>query len=296
MILESILAWLYWDPPRVVFFVPFIHHPVVWYGVLFASGFILSYLLLIKLFRQKIRSLPLASNQTAESINELSRQLVDQLTWYVVIGTIIGARLGHVFFYDWEFYSVHPLEIFKVWEGGLASHGGTVGVFIAMVIYYRTIIRKALPEITFLGLLDLFCVPVPLASCFIRLGNFMNQEIIGPPTTVPWAVIFGHPFEAAEAVPRHPTQLYEALAYLFTFAILCYLWNKKRDLLPPGTIVGWMFLLIFGSRFFIEFVKLPQELYPQATAWLQTGQYLSLPFILAGLLLVLPRKKLSRLV
>lgn len=209
--------------------------------------------------------------------------LVDRLTWLFVAGTIIGARLGHVLFYDWTFYRNHPGEIVKVWEGGLASHGAGVGIFLALYIYQR-MIRKQFPEMGFVTLLDMIAVPAAFGGCCIRIGNFFNQEIIGIPTTVPWAVVFGDPVDGSSKVPRHPTQLYEAISYLFIFIILAFLWKRFGEKLRTGMMSGLFFILVFTSRFLIEFLKVPQS-NMMDESFLQTGQYLSIPFILGGVLL-----------
>ncbi len=363
------LAWLHWDPPRFVFTLPFVHHPVAWYGVCFAFGFILGFLIILPMIRQKlaqsekiqkrdIASWPLIaqslrqvngkkehplfviyqklSQKTRENLDtlkikqeptdqtkaeilkavnssylafgrekleklfgkglntlkELSIFLTDRLTWFVVIGTVVGARLGHVFFYEWPRYQQNPLEIFKIWEGGLASHGGTIGVMIALFLYQRSI-RENFPEFNFLSLLDILSVPTAMTAVWIRLGNFMNQEIVGPVTTVPWAVVFAHPLEGEGGLPRHPTQLYEAMCYLFTFALLYTLWKKKQDQLKPGVLVGLFMILVFGSRFLVEFVKVSHGLMIDESVLL-TGQYLSLPFIALGVFFLLYGKKLVK--
>lgn len=226
------------------------------------------------------------------TLKELTLFLGDRLTWFVVIGTIIGARLGHVFFYDWPRYQHNPIEVFKVWEGGLASHGGTIGVILALFLYQRSI-KFSFPEFTFLSLLDILCVPTAMTAVWIRIGNFMNQEIVGPVTSVPWAIVFGSPMEGPGGFPRHPTQLYEALAYLVIFCILYTLWRKKRDILPSGTLFGLFMVLVFGSRFLIEFVKTPTSLMMDESLLL-TGQYLSIPFIAIGALLLFRSQRLMK--
>ncbi|MEM1283411.1 MAG: prolipoprotein diacylglyceryl transferase [Chlamydiota bacterium] len=216
--------------------------------------------------------------------------LTDRLTWFVILGTLIGARLGHVLFYDTARYQKNPIEILKIWEGGLASHGGAIGIIISLVIYIF-FIRKRFPEIRFLILLDHIVVPTSLAAVFIRLGNFFNQEIIGTETDVPWAVVFGHPYDGSGVFPRHPVQLYEAACYLITFFVLSYLWIRKREVLKTGYLTGLFFVMIFLSRFFVEFYKVSQGGIVDDT-FLQTGQLLSVPFILAGFWLMF-RPKLS---
>lgn len=266
--LSACLSWIIWDPKRVVFIVPFIERPVVWYGVLFALGFILGYFIFIPIVTRRLDS------------RQSAIKYVDKMIWPVIAGTIIGARLGHVFFYDWPRYQENLWDIFKVWEGGLASHGGVVGVFLALV-FYRYVMRKSYPQYNMVTLLDDIVIPTALVACFIRLGNFFNQEILGIPSIVPWAVIFAHPLDGGPIVPRHPVQLYEAFIYFLTFILLLSLWKIKGKKLHPGLISGLFFMSVFGFRFFLDFLKMPQS-YMMDESFLQTGQYLSIPIFLAG--------------
>lgn len=281
MINPDIIAWLYWNPERVVFTIPIIDRPIVWYGLWFVLGFAVGYAIVLPMFKRKLQQ----TRTLSKPLNDLALYLVDRLTWFVVAGTIIGARLGHVFFYDWPRYQHHLGDIFKVWEGGLASHGGAVGVLLALFLYQR-MIRKNFPEFTYIALLDILVVPTAFVACCIRIGNFFNQEILGTPTTVPWAVIFGNPADGSPLEPRHPVQLYEAGVYLFTFFLLGYLWKYKSEKLRPGMLSGLFFILVFVSRFFLEFLKAPQSLMIDES-FMQTGQYLSIPCIIFGIWLVL---------
>jgi phosphatidylglycerol---prolipoprotein diacylglyceryl transferase len=288
------LAWLYWNPPREAFRVPWIDRPVMWYGVCFVLGFIIGYLLFIPILKRKLisiesKKLEACFAKSFENLHDLSIYLTDRLTWFIVFGMIIGARLGHVFFYDWPHYQHDIVGIVKVWEGGLASHGGTIGTLIAIYVYQKTLLNQ-LPEITFLSLIDILTIPSAFIAFCIRIGNFFNQEILGTVTTVPWAIIFGQPADGTVPIPRHPTQLYEALSYLGIFALLYFLWKTRGETLKPGTLSGLIFLLIFGMRFFIEFLKMPQSMLIDES-YLQMGQYLSLPFIALGFyLLFLPQR------
>lgn len=281
----SILAWLYWNPDRVAFTIPFINHPIVWYGIWFVAGLIGGYFLLIPMFQQRLEA------TRGEPGRAFALPLLDRLTWFVIAGVIIGARLGHVFFYEWSRYEDHLLDIFKVWNGGLASHGGVAGLLIAL-FFYQLSIRKKFPEFTFIALLDMLAVPSPFTSFCIRIGNFFNQEILGTPTTVPWAIIFGDAADGSAPQPLHPAQLYEALAYLLTFIFLYTLWRIKGLSLRPGVLIGLMFICIFGSRFFIEFVKAHQSTVIDES-FLQMGQYLSLPFVIAGIFLCFYNKLIT---
>lgn len=268
---------LYWDPNPVAFHIPYFDLPVFIYGICFVLGFYLGYQILLRLMRATLKS------------NERAQECVDRLTWYVVIGTIVGARLGHVFFYDWERYKQHPWQILNTREGGLASHGGTVGVLLALAFFYFTYLKRK-TQVTFLELLDRMAIPTAVTATFIRIGNFFNQEIIGVPTNLPWAVTFGHPADGEAPVPRHPAQLYEAVLYFATFLILYFLWKRTSIKERPGATIGLFFILVFGGRFLIEFIKVVQEsIFDQQL--LQAGQWLSIPFILGGLGLLLWSKK-----
>jgi len=283
----SPFAWITWDPPREAFIIPFLERPVVWYGVFFAFGFLIGYFVMVNLLK---RWLEQKKHPTEEAV-----LLVDRLTWVVVLGTVIGARLGDVFFYSWDLFRDHPWDIFKVWEGGLASHGGVIGILLGLV-FFRLSIRKKWPELRFLTILDLLVIPTAFASCCIRIGNFFNQEIIGTFTTLPWAVLFGRPVDGGSGIPRHPVQLYEALFYLMVFVLLFWLSRKKMAKIGSGYFSGLFFLLVFGFRFCIEMVKEQQPSLLPASNFLQMGQLLSLPFILlGGVLLFFSAKNTTKL-
>jgi phosphatidylglycerol---prolipoprotein diacylglyceryl transferase len=284
------LASIHWNPPRTAFHIPYIQHPVAWYGICFVCGFFLGYFIMLALFNHYLSLNPFKPlSATQNSANDLSRFLTDRLCWFVVAGTIIGARLGAVFFYDWTYYSQHPIEILKTWKGGLASHGGALGVLLAVYLFWLYS-KRWLPEFRLLNLLDMIAIPVPLAGFFIRFGNFINQEILGTPSDLPWAVVFGDPADYSNLIPRHPVQLYEGIAYLTIFFLLVYLWQKKGALLKTGTLFGWMFTLLFSSRFILEFWKTDQGS-SLSHHYFQMGQWLSLPFIAAGILILIFRNK-----
>lgn len=279
------LAWLVWDPPREAFIIPYFDVVVVWYGILFAAGFVTGYYLLLPMLRKEFEKDLKISNSQAK---ELAVSFADRITWFIVIGTIIGARLGHVFFYDWPYYSAHPIEILMVRKGGLASHGGTLGVILSLMIFLR-LNRSKFPHLTFLKLMDLLVVPTAVTACFIRIANFFNQEILGNLTTMPWGIIFQHAADGTAPAPRHPVQLYEAAAYLLTFFILHLLWRIRGNTLKAGTLSGLFFIFVFGSRFLIEYLKEPQSTID--SMGLHMGQYLSIPFILFGVILLIPQLK-----
>ncbi len=274
---SQIFSWIYWNPSRDAFTIPYLNHPVRWYGIFFALGFIVGYFIFRKLIMRHL------NQENPLNTSEQATDLTDSLVWFVVGGTVIGARLGHVFFYEWPRYSQNPLDIFKVWEGGLASHGGVIGILLALFLYKITVLKN-FKYISYIDLLDMLCIPTAFAAFFIRIGNFVNQEILGTETNLPWAVIFGDPLDYSPIVPRHPVQLYEAFAALFTFFLLYAIW-KKNPKLKSGIISGLFFILIFGSRFIFEFFKMPSSLMIDES-WLQTGQLLSIPCILAGFLLL----------
>ena len=238
---------------------------IAWYGLLFASGFYLGFHIM--------RWIYIRENKPLNSL--------DKIFLYMVVGAVLGARLGHTLFYDPGFYLSNPIEILKIWKGGLASHGGVVGMLIAMYIYARQT-----AGIDFLWLLDRMTLVIALGSFFIRVGNFFNSEIIGIPTTVPWAVIFSR----VDSLPRHPAQLYEAAVYLGLFIFLMFLYLKYRDSLKPGFMMGLLMVVIFGARFLIEFVKIPQEAFHPILN-LNMGQWLSIPVVLLGLYFMLAKEK-----
>jgi phosphatidylglycerol:prolipoprotein diacylglycerol transferase len=197
---------------------------------------------------------------------------VEHVVVYMFAGTIIGARLAHCLFYDPVYFWKHPLEIIAVWEGGLASHGGAVGILIAMYLYTR---RR--PDQPFLWLLDRVVVSAALGGALIRIGNLFNSEILGTATQLPWAFVF----QRVDAVPRHPVQLYEAVAYLLIFVVLLHLYRRLQERTPRGLLFGIFLVCTFTARFFLEFLKQPQAAYEQNFA-ISVGQWLSIPFVVWG--------------
>lgn len=230
-----------------------------WYGALFAAA-ILSGLQVMKWIFQT-ENKPLAA--------------LDNLLMYVVFGIIIGARLGHCFFYDPQYYFANPLKILAIWEGGLASHGGGLGVILAIGLYVRKYHES------YLWLLDRLAICTALFGVFVRSANFVNSEILGVGTDVPWAIIFAR----IDNIPRHPAQLYEAIAYLFIFIVLFFVYKKSKEKTANGSLLGLFLILTFTARFLIESVKVKQAAYDSAIA-LNTGQMLSIPFFIAGVVLL----------
>ena len=170
----------------------------------------------------------------------------------------------------------NPLSIIAVWEGGLASHGGAIGILIALWVFSK---RR---RIAFWTAVDFTVIPTAIAAVFIRMGNFFNQEILGTPTSLPWGVLFLHPADRGPIVPRHPAQLYEALCYLILFGILLWYWRRHPPFKPVGKLTGLFLICLFGCRFFIEFIKVEQSIYLSQSSFLTMGQILSLPFIALG--------------
>lgn len=233
---------------------------VRWYGLLFASGFVFGYYIMKKIFKN-------------EGFGDAT---LDRLTVYVAIGTIVGARLGHCLFYEPEYYLARPLEILKIWHGGLASHGAAIGILLALWLFVR---KERKP---FIWAIDRVVIVVALAGALIRLGNLMNSEIYGVETTLPWGFVF---LQNGETAPKHPTQIYEALAYLITFGILMRMYWKSLGKLKPGLLFGVFLVLVFGFRFFVEYVKEDQVAF-EAAMKLNMGQWLSIPFVIAGIALL----------
>ena len=213
----------------------------------------------------------------------------------MIVGTIVGARLGHVFFYGPYFdetingrlvegYFSHPLNILKVWEGGLASHGAALMILIGLYLFSKKTVQKP-----FLWILDRISAPVAIGATFIRLGNLVNHEIVGHPTDLPWAFKFHNYWNSTtkmyDATPRHPAQLYEAFCYLIAFGVLMFLFWKKDAWKKPGLMFGSFLILIFGARFIVEFFKVGQTARDEVL-FINTGQMLSIPFVLIGVYLI----------
>jgi phosphatidylglycerol---prolipoprotein diacylglyceryl transferase len=281
-----------------------------WYGVLFALGFVIGSFVLTHIYKEE----------------DVRPYWVDVITFYMVVGTVLGARLGHVFFYDWASYKEHPGEILKIWHGGLASHGATIGILLAVFIFS---LRN---KFDYLWVLDRIVIVVAIGGACIRLGNLMNSEIVGKPTDVPWAFVFPRDTEHLQpaspdqplpagavlvqrsrlpngeenteilpagttptpgmevAVPRHPTQIYESLFCIFLLVLLYSLWNKYKERTPRGLLFGLFVVLLFTFRIGVEYLKenqVSQESGIIAQYHLNIGQLLSIPFILIGLWVLL---------
>jgi len=229
---------------------------VRWYGLLFASSFLIGYFILLRIFKNE----------------NLSDALLDKLTMYMALGVIIGARLGHCLIYEPEYYLSNPIEILKVWKGGLASHGGAAGILIAVGIFaYKE--KKG-----YFWTLDRVAIVVALAGFFIRMGNLMNSEIYGVETALPWGFVF---LRNGETAPKHPTQIYEGLTYLMIFFLLFRLYWRKKGEHIEGLLISLICILIFGARFFIEFLK-EDQVTKEAGMILNLGQKYSIPLFILG--------------
>ncbi len=267
--MKPILAYITWEvSPEIVSIGPI---TLRWYGLLFALGFLIGLYIVRAMFR-------------AENAPEA---WLDKAFVYVVVGAVVGARLGHVFFYDWDYYSENLAEIPAVWKGGLASHGGAIGIILALWIFSRRVSHKSI-----LWILDKVVVPTALAGCFIRLGNLMNSEIVGLPSDAPWAFLFVNAREPLNEAPRHPVQLYESLSYLFSFVVLYLIYWRTKMREKSGFLFGTFLVLIFGFRLVMEQFKVSQGGFESAfDNVLSTGQLLSIPFVLIGLYYMLrPRR------
>jgi len=227
-----------------------------WYGLMFACAFMFCYSVMQWIYQRE--------NKNIEDL--------DRLLWYMVIGTILGARLGHTLLYDPGYYLSHPGKMLAVWEGGLASHGAVIGIVLTLFLY------KLKSGDDYLWLLDRIIIPIPVAGALIRVGNFFNSEILGLPSDLPWAMIFSR----IDSVPRHPVQLYEAASYAAFFFLLLAIYKRVGHLPYRGLLFGIFACLMFPARFIMEFFKTEQAMYDNALPF-TTGQLLSIPFFLLGI-------------
>jgi phosphatidylglycerol---prolipoprotein diacylglyceryl transferase len=219
------------------------------------------------------------------SLKQQTTKIAEQMTFYVIIGAVVGSRLGDVLFYqNWSDIARDPFSIVAVWQGGLASHGGAIGILIALGIFAKN--RK----MVFWRTVDFAVIPTAIAAVCIRIGNFFNQEILGIPTTLPWGILFLHPADGGPIVPRHPAQLYEAIAYLCVFAILLFYWHRGLPFQKSGKLTGLFLVLVFSLRFLIEWVKVEQSVHISGGSFLTMGQWLSIPFILLGFWLLFGKR------
>lgn len=274
----NIPLFINWNPDPTLF--EFFNLPIKYYGLFWAIGIILGYLVVKYQYNDK----------------KIEEKLFEPLFLYCFIGIFAGARLGHCLFYDFAYFSQHPAEIFLPvhflpqggWKftgyAGLASHGGTAGLILALWFYCRK------TKMNYVDVLDMIAVATPITACWIRLANLMNSEIIGLPTDVSWAFIFPH----VDMIPRHPAQLYEAIAYLVLFFIMIFLYRKYNRKLHRGFFFGFCLTYIFTFRFFIEFIKENQVDFEAGMSF-NMGQWLSVPLVILGLISIFYGKKLDQM-
>ncbi len=275
------LSYIHWNADPVLFavdafnlfginFGPF---EIRWYGLLFAAGFLIGMQIMTHIFRKERKP----------------QEDLDALLIFMVVSTVLGARIGHYLFYEPEVLFRNPLEVIMPPYRGLASHGATIGILTALWLYSR---RKSsrLTGQTFLWTTDRIVIVVALAGACIRMGNLMNHEIVGLPTSVPWGFIFKYNNEFPVGVPRHPAQLYESLSCLTLFFILFALWNRMKERTPRGLFLGIFLIWVFGLRFFYEYLKENQVAF-ENTLPLNMGQILSIPAVLVGVYFVLKSRR-----
>lgn len=271
----NILSYITWHPSLEIFRIG--GYPIRWYSMCWLVGLLLAYFIVKRLYKEQ----------------KIKEELFEPLFIYCLIGILVGARLGHCLFYESDYFlsdGMHMIEMivpmhhmadgswkFTGYEG-LASHGGTIGLMLALWIYVRR------TKLGILTVLDNIAIATPVTACFIRIGNLMNSEIIGKVTDVPWAFIF----ERVDMLPRHPGQLYEAIAYAVFFFVGWYFYRKRPEKVGTGFFFGLCLTLIFTFRFFIEYTKEIQENF-EAGMLLNMGQQLSIPFIIIGIIFIVKR-------
>ena len=289
-----LLNYITWNVDPVLFSLGNLQ--VRWYGLLWALGFLIGYFIMHQIYKKE----------------KMSNDAMDKLLIYMLVSTIIGARLGHCLFYEPDYYLSNPLKMLAVWEGGLASHGGAIGILIGLWLYvrnYNKSTKKAktdLQRISYIWILDRIVVAVCLVGALIRVGNVMNHEIYGTPTSLPWGFVFlrgaeqfcgtfdnytpcnawNAPCPSSEWLPCHPTGLYEAFFCLVAMGILLWMYYK-RDLghKQPGLMFGTFLIIIFGSRICIEFLKNVQVDFERNMTF-DMGQWLSVPFVIIGIVMI----------
>jgi phosphatidylglycerol:prolipoprotein diacylglycerol transferase len=279
-----ILLKVNWAPSESLF--EFFGIGVRFYSLMFVIAFSYGYYLMKKIFKKE----------------DIKIEYLDPILMYMVLSTLIGARLGHVFFYDWNYYQNHLLEIllpireirgssmlFGTIEGykfigyrGLASHGAVIGILIGIALYQRQYKFRS-----WIWILDRLTIPATIGGAFVRLGNFYNSEIVGKFTNSSFGVVFQN---NGERFPRHPAQLYEAFGYVILFFLLRSLYNQNKT--QKGFLLGVYFTGIFSIRFLVEYVKESQGGFEKILPMLSTGQWLSIPLVLFGIgLIVLSNRK-----
>lgn len=270
------ISYIIWNASPEIFTIPeFLGlgpFPVRWYGLLFAAGFLIGQQIMIHVFKKEGKPL----------------EDIDSLTLYMVLSTVIGARVGHFLFYEPEVLFKNPLEVILPPYAGLASHGAIIGIITGLLLYSRS--RKASGQ-SFLWVADRMVIVIALAGAFIRFGNLMNSEIVGKPTDVPWSFIFMQNTEFRQ-IPRHAAQLYESISCFILFFILFWIWNRYKAATPRGLMVGVFFVWVFTLRFMYEFLKENQEAF-EANYALNMGQILSIPAVLLGVYFIIQSRNKS---
>ena len=288
-----LLNYITWNVDPVLFSIGSLS--VRWYGLMWALGFLIGYFVMRRIYRRE----------------QMSDDAMDKLLIYMLVSTVIGARVGHCLFYEPEYYLSHPLKMLAIWEGGLASHGGAIGILIGLWLYVKNYNKSKKKKtnkqsITYIWVLDRIVVAVCLVGALIRVGNVMNHEIYGTPTSLPWGFVFMRgaeqfcgtfdnytpclaweaPCPPSEWLPCHPTGLYEAFFCLVAMGILLWMYYK-RDLgnRQPGLMFGTFLVIIFGSRICIEFLKNVQVDFERNMIF-DMGQWLSLPFVIIGIAMI----------
>ncbi|MGE9516734.1 MAG: prolipoprotein diacylglyceryl transferase [Solitalea-like symbiont of Tyrophagus putrescentiae] len=266
----SVLEFIIWDVDKNAISMGGFH--LRWYSLAFLLCFISGIVISRKIFKKE----------------GVQPDIIYNIILYVMIGTILGARLAHCIFYDWEYYMHNPIEIFQIWKGGLASHGGFLGVIIALY-YSSQKFKNILPKQPFLWILDRAAIILPLAAGFIRLGNLMNSEIIGKISTLPWSFIFLKAYPPTSE-PRHPAQLYEAITYFLVFIIVWVYYKSNVKHLRNGILISMTMIYLPLARFLIEFLKENQEAFENSMT-LNMGQLLSIPFFIIGIIIYFKQRK-----
>jgi prolipoprotein diacylglyceryl transferase len=259
-----IISFIHWNVNPDIYTIPGLDWPIRWYGLMWALGLIISQQVMYHMF-----------NKEGKPAKD-----VDTLTLYIVIATLVGARLGHFLFYDPSVFITDPLQIIRPPYAGLASHGAAIGILTGLYFFCRKL------NYNYLWMVDRLVIVVCITGGFIRLGNLLNSEIPGKPTDVPWAFIF----ERMDNIPRHPAQVYEAIYCFLLFAILFCIWKTKRDTVKNGFIFGVFLVVLWSLRFIDEFFKEVQEPFEEGMI-LNMGQILSIPLVITGLIILLKTRK-----
>jgi prolipoprotein diacylglyceryl transferase len=258
-------SYIIWNVDPDFFTIPYLNHPVRWYGLSWALGFLISQQIMYYIYKKD---------------GKPSRD-VDTLTLYIILAAIVGARVGHFLFYEPSTFITDPLQILLPPYSGLASHGGAIGILAALYFFSKK------TNVKYLWIVDRLVIVSALTGAMIRLGNLMNSEMVGLPTEMPWGFIF----KQIDDMPRHPAQLYEAIYCLFLFLFLFLAWKKKGRNFRDGFLTGWFLIILFTLRFIDEFFKLNQVSF-EADLMLNMGQILSIPFVIIGIIiLVMTNKK-----